>query len=105
MRKRKDKSFDRDFDANRNSTVCYIHNNNDEISVILNRIDRIATLGFSYNGVTYKSNEIEMSWHSGIIEVDKSQIRFDNFDIKEIDLTNLANCLEEMFEKKYGLSD
>lgn len=106
MKKRKGRSFDRDFDASKDITTCYINYRNEETRVMLNRKDKTITLSFSFNGVNYRSDTINMERDGNLIIIRESQIKFHGIEeLHQIDIKNLIDCIEKMFEYKYDLSD
>jgi hypothetical protein len=104
-KKRNNNAFDRDFNAKKNITTCYIYHSNTKISVLLKRKDKVATFHFSYNGITYKSEEINMIRDGYLIFVDESQIKVDNFRLNEMHISHLKKCIERMFEYEYDIND
>lgn len=94
------RSFDRDFKSYKNNTICYIHIENKEIPVSLERAGDKLQLKFTYNGVLYNSKEIINKGQGDFIV--PSIINFEGIKIHEIDLNNLKKCIDKMFDELYG---
>lgn len=94
------KSFDRDFKAYENNTICYIHIENLEIPVSLQRERNKLKMQFKHNGILYISKEIINEAHNDY--VDPFRIKFEGISLHEIDLNNLRKCIDKMFDELYG---
>ena len=98
MKPRHLKAFDREFDQNNSSTKCYIYKEGTEIPVFLDRDSNKIILSFTYRGNKYNSVEITCNARQDYIAFNLSRIKFDGIDLDPIDLKNLADCIDKMFD-------
>lgn len=98
MKTRNIKAFDREFDPNNSKTKCYIHKDGIEIPVYLKRNADKIQLSFTYRGNKYTSNEISFNSEEDFIAFTFLRIQFAGIDLDQIDINNLADCVDKMFE-------
>ena len=85
MRKSKlNKSFDRDFESYKTNTICYIHSDNIEIPVKLNREGNKLNMKFSVNDTLYISKEIICAGQNDYFDL--SRIEFEGITLRDTDL-------------------
>ena len=95
-------AFDRDFNPLKTKSKCYIHINNKEIPVlIIRKGKRRINLRFSYNGKLIESQVITCKGQRDYIGDDLSRIKFRDINLHEIDLINLAKCIDQLFDEDY----
>jgi hypothetical protein len=97
MKKSKTKRFDRDFESFKDQTLCYIHiESHEEVPVFIERKENTFLLSFKFQNRSYKSDMIIVDNSSDYVRNDLSRIRFPEIILNEIDLNNIALCIDSM---------
>ena len=100
--KKPNKNFKRDFNRHKNNTLCYIHIKNTEIPVTLHKDKNVVTLTFNYQGKFYQSEKIEINSINDRIGLNTEKIIFNSIVLDDIDISNLTDCIDDMFDYQFG---
>ena len=95
------KAFDRDFDPSKNNTICYIHIQNTETAVFINRDGITFYLKFTIDGKIFQSKAIVIQNQNDYVYEDLSRIDFSGINLQKRDIENLADCIDRIINYYY----
>jgi hypothetical protein len=73
----------------------------EEIPVAIERKDNVFLLSFKFRNKLYKSDEIIINNTSDYVRNNLSRIKFPEIVLNEIDLNNVALCIDKIVDELY----